>query len=106
MEKQFYDEFSLLKGRQLKDQDLFTVKEEIDEKEHEDLEEQEQHWFNTQMEWTRKLVERKGATHRYIKDDRPASSRGNTNNHIPSTAKGVNRQRKKLEEAIKFTKNK
>ena len=106
MEKQFYDEFHLLEKDTGTGEGLFVVHEENEEIEHVDLEEEEQKWFNTQLEWTKRVVERKGATHRYFKDNRPSSSRENTEKNTPSTAKGPNRQRKKLEDAIKFTKNK
>jgi len=102
MEQQFYDEFGLLKGKNIEKNEIFVVREE-DEDDHDDLEKQEQEWFSTQLEWTRKVTERKGAAHRYIKDDRPTSSSASSK-ESPSTARGVNRHRKKLEEAIRFCK--
>ena len=77
IEKQFYDEFKLL-DPSLPINNFLSIIEEKDEDNHEDnhedLELQEQQWFSTQLEWTRKVTERKGATHRYIKDPRPSSS--------------------------------
>ena len=105
IEKQFYDEFGLLENVIQREGPLAKI-EEVEETGHEDLEMQEQKWFNTQMEWTRRVSERKGATHRYIKDARPTSSKGEKGKNVPVTATGVNRQRKKLEEAIKFNNRK
>ena len=106
MEKQFYDEYKLLDEGKFPKELMFTVTEEKEEEEedHMDLEENEQNWFNTQLEWTRKITERKGATHRYFKDARPTSSRENNEKNPPASSRGTNRQRKKLEDAIKFTK--
>lgn len=106
LEKQFYDEFGLLKGKVFEKGELYVVEEENQEEvEHEDLHEEEQKWFTTQMQWTKKVIERKGAAHRYIKDkdDRPGTSAGKEKN-LHSGIKGVNRQRQKLEEAMRFCK--
>lgn len=101
LEKQFYDEFKLL-DPSLPINNFLSIIEEKDEESHEDLELQEQQWFNTQLEWTRKVTERKGATHRYIKDPRPSSSKEPKEKNPPISAKGTNRQRKRLEDALKL----
>lgn len=103
IEKQFYNGTTVDVPQKVQEK-MFHIVEENEEPDHTDLEMQEQDWFNTQIEWTKKIGERKGATHRYIKDTRPASSKPVEANSIPSSARGASRQRKKLEEAIKFTK--
>ena len=52
MEKQFYDEYKLLDEGKFPKELMFTVTEEKEEEEedHMDLEENEQNWFNTQLE--------------------------------------------------------
>ena len=104
MEKQFYDEFGLLNNDFLQKEKLFVVHEEKEEIEHEDLELEEQKWFNTPLEWTRKVSERKGASHRYIRDNRPVSSKGKDDKNVVTSARGTNRHRKKIEEAMRYHK--
>jgi hypothetical protein len=108
LEKQFYDEFGLLQNTTFEPGELYVVQEDQAD-DHEDLEEEEQKWFTTQMQWTRKVSERKGASHRYIKDcnnERPSTSAPSQpvqikGNRLP-TDKVPNKYRKKLEEARKF----